>query len=72
MCAAIGSYRQNVPKKCEQFGDLAYNSMPTHFAEKESRHYMTWFATQVTRDKPPPVLEAWLQKPEEFLGFDAF
>lgn len=33
---------------------------------------MTWFATEITRDKPLPVLRAWLQKPEEFLGFDAF
>lgn len=34
MRAAIGSYRQNVQKKCEQFGDLAYNSMPTHLLRR--------------------------------------
>lgn len=56
MCP-VPSIRQKIPRICEPFGGLAYN-ISAYFGE--SKHYISWFAAEVTGDNLLPVMGAWL------------
>lgn len=57
------------PKETWAIWWLGIQCMPTHFGE--SKHYLKWFATEVTGDKLLPVMGPWLHWPGGFTGFDA-